>query len=834
MADETRNPSPATPAGVGSRLGGGWPWLAALVTVASLFGPIRKSGIWDPHELGVADLARRIALTLLGGQGLALEDGVNEMPTVGELGRGQLPFTSVAVGFRLFGLHEWAGRLPLALWGTLGVLALFALVSRLADRVAGAFAALALATMPLYFLHARTILGDIVTMSSLMVAVAGLGLATFDDRLSAPKRLSIGLLGVLGLAAGYFSRGAAIGVAVPTLGVGLAWLVTRGLAPRDRLGAAIGVVSLASGAIWIWVTLRALGYAQAEPTKFFGALGALWAPPRQLPTFEAVIHYLGHGLFPWSAVLPLAIGRLLRAPPDSSGDELRRQIALRAVLVLVAACAYGVQGWLAPHVGLLPFAGVALLAGMIGVVFRDYDRGAPPSRAVAMGVAAFAILFYTDFKNFPEKGLSAFAVEGARFPESFKEEGTRIVKYGAVLFSGAFFLTWLERADGSIRAGFDEAKRYLKTLRTELGGNLWFALLVTQAALVGYALLAFLSSKYFHWKQFANMSPVAKQVASYGYLLFPLVVLALPPLAMIGRAVVQRVLDRVPVSRARLSLACAVCFAGVMSLHYYPALASQISPKEVFDAYQSLSKPGERLGILGVGAGSASYYAGRDAPSFSNAGQAFEWLMEGSDRRWLVTRASDLAQLNSSYRARKQPAENLPVLDARSSEILLVSSLLASGEKNANPFADWILSARPTPTRPLEHDLGGQLDVIGWDVTDRDGAPVAQVVPGRPYDFRIYYAVKAPISGNWETFIHIDGFQRRFNGDHKTLEGRYPLHLWRVGDFIQDIHGFTLEPNFTPGDYTVYFGLYIGNRRLEVKRGRHHEDRVEAGRLTVR
>ena len=74
----------------------------------------------------------------------------------------------------------------------------------------------------------------------------------------------------------------------------------------------------------------------------------------------------------------------------------------------------------------------------------------------------------------------------------------------------------------------------------------------------------------------------------------------------------------------------------------------------------------------------------------------------------------------------------------------------------------------------------------------------------------------------------------RFNGDHKTLDAKYPFHLWRVGDYIADIYEFTLEPNFTPGRYHVYYGLFMGARRLEVKRGRHDEDRLDAGSLEVR
>jgi hypothetical protein len=80
----------------------------------------------------------------------------------------------------------------------------------------------------------------------------------------------------------------------------------------------------------------------------------------------------------------------------------------------------------------------------------------------------------------------------------------------------------------------------------------------------------------------------------------------------------------------------------------------------------------------------------------------------------------------------------------------------------------------------------------------------------------------------------VDGFQRRFNGDHPTLAGKYPFNLWHVGDFIADRSEFVLEPNFGAGKYRVYFGLYSGNRRLEVRRGPAAENRLEAGFLDVR
>ncbi|HSY23804.1 MAG TPA: glycosyltransferase family 39 protein, partial [Polyangiaceae bacterium] len=120
-----------------------WPLGIAAAVPALLFfclPPLSQSGLWDPYELNVADLSRRIALNLFGAANLSLTGADNTLPHLNDLGRPQLPFSSIALGFRLFGLHEWAGRLPLAIWGFLGVLATYAFVARLFDRRTGVYA----------------------------------------------------------------------------------------------------------------------------------------------------------------------------------------------------------------------------------------------------------------------------------------------------------------------------------------------------------------------------------------------------------------------------------------------------------------------------------------------------------------------------------------------------------------------------------------------------------------------------------------------------------------------------------------------------------------------
>jgi hypothetical protein len=86
-----------------------------------------------------------------------------------------------------------------------------------------------------------------------------------------------------------------------------------------------------------------------------------------------------------------------------------------------------------------------------------------------------------------------------------------------------------------------------------------------------------------------------------------------------------------------------------------------------------------------------------------------------------------------------------------------------------------------------------------------------------------------------QVFVHIDGFGLRLNGDHVPVQGKYPTNLWLEGDVIVDAQTFTVPANYPNGDYTIYVGLYRGNKRLTVKSGsKDDSNRVNAGVLRVR
>jgi hypothetical protein len=130
--------------------------------------------------------------------------------------------------------------------------------------------------------------------------------------------------------------------------------------------------------------------------------------------------------------------------------------------------------------------------------------------------------------------------------------------------------------------------------------------------------------------------------------------------------------------------------------------------------------------------------------------------------------------------------------------------------------------------------LEDKIEVLGIDVIDDRGRLVDVVSAGRDYHLRTYYKVLAPVTTEWEAFVHIDGYHRRHNGDHKPLSGKYPMSLWLPGDLLVDDSDFKLEPNFTPGTYQIFFGLFVGDTRLKVINGPNDgENRIIGGDLRV-
>jgi len=913
-----------------------WAPLAVAVAFPALLffalPPLTRSGLWDPYELNVADLSRRIAYNLYHASSLALVGADNSLPHLNDLGRPQLPFSSIALGFKLFGLTEWAGRLPLALWGLLGVLATYAFVARLFDRRTGAYAAVVLSTMPLFFVQARTMLGDVCTMSGLAMAFGGLAVAAFDRDEKGPTgfvaRLPWLVMAALGLFVGYESRGGLLGLGVPLLGVGLGWGAARvGARSRsDVLGDVVGAITLLAGLGVAGMAARAI--ATPGDTKDLNMwIGTALHVPSKYPTFEYYVGAIGHALAPWSAFLPFAFGRLYLAPTGRTGPEGERESLARTAVLVGATVALIAHGFLVARTDLVAFSGPALCAVACAVAIRDFERGAHASIAVGLGTLLLAAVIHHDFHELPEKAYMAFGISGATFPESFKDKALNL--WWVVLggFALTAFLTWVER--DAKRTPFDPSTyaKVLRTLREAYDGMLalvYFAT-IAGASLAGLFVFAGMRT-HAHWMPqmssgirdlvlnawwfvafvpllfilgllfacdvwlwaFGRSRLLSKESLTRGFEPFEELLGRLMPTE--GQAHLDRfawwvelvvlgffLLFAIPLVTffgawmgygARPWVAALLCvpsgvafflvmgFVGdvlrhrapglalggavvglVLCLFYYPALANQLSPKEVFESYRQVC-PGAPLALLGVGGRTAAYYAGGQPQTLNDPKGAYDWLIAAGtgQRRCLAMKAEELPKLNQLWREHSPPETrtNLPIVDARSSQILLAASSFGPGDKDENPLSAMVLSAMPHPQRPLDANMEDKLDVIGIDLLDERGKLVDSIAPGKTYHMKTYYKVLAPVTTEWEGFIHIDGYHRRHNGDHKPMNGKYPMALWLPGDLLVDDHEFKLEPNFTPGTYSIYFGLFAGDTRLKVKSGPNDGDnRINGGPLRV-
>ncbi len=371
-----------------------------------------------------------------------------------------------------------------------------------------------------------------------------------------------------------------------------------------------------------------------------------------------------------------------------------------------------------------------------------------------------------------------------------------------------------------------------KELGRTWNGNLVFGIVVIEAALVGLGAMIFIGRKL-GW---GPVDKLPKNWADIGVNVWWVLPLALALLPLLILAVLDAFRAAVAASRrprASFAMIAALISGGTLGFGYYPALSAQLSPKEAFESYTRLARTGEPLALLGVRSRAAAYYGGGEAPSFTDVSPAFAWLNERpAERRWILLKADDLPRTNSLFR--KQTGKNLPILDGRSSQILLASNQLGD-HPNESWLSKMVLDDPPPPeTMPLDIVFEDQVAATAWEVVDKRGNRMDSVVPSTTYHLRFYYRVLKPIAGNWKAFVHIDGFQRRFNGDHNVLDGKYAMNLWHPGDILVDDFEFKLEPNFTPGGYTVYFGFFTGDTRFKVTRGQNHENRAIAGVLNVR
>lgn len=860
--------------------------VAAVVAAACallLFGRIGSFGIWDPWELGAADVAR----DLLAGD---LE---------GERTTPMLSAWLVARGFGLFGVHhEWSGRLPIALAAGLGLLVVALGVRRAVDGRAGLIAAVVVGSTPLFLLHARQMMGWAPAMTAgAVVFFAALELASVDDtdpHANRDRGIAAVVLG-LGIALAVLAAGFMLGALPALLGVGVA-VVARAEAPAAmapaRRGTSVGVVLLAIGGLV--VTALAV-MANAE-----GYSSVLGGTPRggTPPTFEVGLEQIFHGLAPWSALVPVAFGHVLgreRVVPE--GDAARSTERRRELLELGAPAwagfAFAAQALYCARFGQAPFLAPIALGASIAVCLRDLEKTGRGSWAAGLVAFLLAMLVLRDFRAYPVSPADGLALADVVAPEAF--EPTRW--WAATLLPFALFAFFglsresTDKQEGFLRdVGLEgpswEPKRLwnlglpIEMVREQAGRGraylLWlgfFALLLASVVIYGFlcvvlgdearpspivaaitgplALVAVIlrfalrkrvKSEWLPWATWGGACVLMAVTIAVGVLAIPgLSSLAIRVgrylfivpfglvLAVAGFRTVRFGFHRLRENSLLPMLVAGWAVGAYASLGWSYELSQHFSPREVYDTYNALSPTHEPLGEYRVSGRAAAYYTEGETREIENEAAALDFLASES-RVWLTLRTDDLAALDRAWRTRS--GHHLFVADARSARVLLATNQPVAARADENFLAAAILDEAPTPEFPVHANFDNRIELIGYDVEmpgdDRVG-------PGQRFTVTWYWRCIAPVPGAYTIFLHGDGMGQRLNGDHEPVNGRYPVRLWSEGDIIVDEQELTVPANFPPGTYSYMIGFYSGESRLEVVEGPEDDaNRAIAGTFEVR
>jgi hypothetical protein len=688
------------------------------------------------------------------------------------------------------------------------------------------------------------------------------------------------LVGAGGAVLGYLSRGALLGVAAPTGGVGLAWLAlacsnqaqsvlprpiaalvpshpgdwrrwwsSRQRVPQNRLDAfVVGLASLVVGGIAAWAATLLLFDAPSLPEpQLLRALGFARLPaPAADATFDGPLRAVGHAVFPWSPFVVAALVTLV-----ARGESDHRERAVCIVLVMVATTAYAAHALIAPYAETIPFVAPAALAGIVAVALDRFARDGRVSVTAAVGGLSIAASMAVDFERRPATAWASFGLDERAMGDVPRPVvGSTMATMGFAL-AAIWLVLSLDEDDREHGASWlDRWRRWIDEQRARCaaaweafqvawGGNLAFGFLVLEAMLVGAAVTIAVGGRL-GWASVRDLGLLAQSVGTHAWWFLPISLVLAPVMVLLLRAILRFVLALAGVRRATACALAGLVIGSVLSLDFYPALAAQLSPKCALEAFARLARADEPLGLLDVAPRVARYHAPVDeAEQLGGARAAATWLASSHEkRRWLLLRRKDLAVTNATWREIR--GENLPIAEGggEGGGILLATSDLGK-HASENPLDRYLLTSEPTSlAHPSDARFGRELEALGWEVRDGAGRLVEELRPGRPYRLTLFFRVLAPMVRSYRAFIHIERDAARHNGDHEVLGGEYPMPLWRVGDRIADPHDLVLDPGMAPGWYVLYFGFFSAKEeqghRLAVTRGRHDDNRVIAGWLRVK
>lgn len=775
-----------------------WTPAVALAAVSALILPkLNEFGIWDPWEIEVADLGRKIAE----GKQVLLQ-------SIGPWLVGQ--------GFRSLGVDEWTGRLPIALCGLLMVALCYALVAHFAGRRAGVYAVIIAGSSPLFIFNARMMLGEAPAFAAQTAIALAACMAVFGRDLGHPARLFWLAATLLLSGVGVFTHGALLCVLPPIAAVG-ALSVFEGQLSKGGAAAMNRLTTLVVCALGLGLTVMIARDVVADGADFSVWLGGK-PTGGQPPTFDNVIDRVFHAFAPWSALLPISLAALVwqnGEDDDSTIDEQR----LRRFLVLWLALSFASLTLFLSRYGqkaaVMP---VAAVSAAVALFLCDVERSKRSQWPAAIAALLLAGLIVRDFALYPSTPVEGLPLADFALPDVFNPKGSWSVAIG--IFGGVAFFSLGAYADPPPPLGLRTPYRFLATQwRRGIGWRLWivsFALVLV--GILAFSILCFLAPSGLHLSSLATKWGKRSVIVP---LAVPVIVAALQLLLFLS-ARLQR-------WRSMPVLCAGLCVGAYAAHGFMPALNGHFSPREVYDTYNDLAARGESLIEYKVESRAAAYYAKGRAIEVDSLSKCVDEL-DHKERRWAILPVDELATVDRMYRARAN--RHLFVADARSARLLLVTNRAIPGRADQSFLSKFVKSEVPKIQHKVEANFEDKILLLGYDLKLPHGDYVGA---GESFELTMYWKALRSVPGNFRIFLHIDASELRIHGDHDPVDGKYPVRLWNAGDIIIDHQKLEVPPNYDAGPYTIFVGFYSGETRLTIKSGpRDDANRANAGVLRIR
>jgi len=667
-------------------------------------------------------------------------------------------------------------------------------------------------------------------------------------------------------------------LAVVGIGIALGWrtrAVRRLRSPEGMLGAAVA-------AALIIPVLEA--YADANPTllKHGNVVGTIPVLDYVLTNtvygggfatdhmhFALWIRQIGFALLPWVALAPLGVGYLARSTRLTDEDGRLRQGLLdpresiqRLMLVWIFVSLILVAG--GSLYGHFFYPAYFPIAASIGFMLADSEfwRRARLRTVLsyAMGFAAIAVVFMLtkDLERWPARFIELFTMlqEEAGLPDHFSFAPLMdLLRYTWVLLFVAFFfggpavavlaVDWIKEhkkltgrwiyavvsigaVAGAITMGVTAAYSDSIPIWAVIGVSLVAGLLVVYGVYWLFGQRAAIAEWYHQWGEGRSGAERTRHRAEQK--------------ARVRRrdgwmGGIVRILEA-PSTGSACITAVFVLTAGVVLFAFAPEIGHHLSQRSVFETYVAHQDADEPLYRYQVSTDDTSVYL-RGVENIRSR-RRFMDMFDKQERFFAVIRRDDLSSLNKYVRRRYQ--RNVPVLDARSSKLLLVSNMLEDGEKDENFVADAIVDGEPDIDHQVTFEADGsqihptfdnRLKLLGYSL-DKEGNPPAYSW-GETATLTTYFEVLDSVPGNQQIFMHVDYPGSRIHGDHYPVGGEFPTSDWLEGDIVKDVYELTIDPYSSTGVYTIYFGFYRGGSRMKVSPGSAHdgENRVPMGKIRV-